>query len=262
MEKAITTKEGYSYHTDHFVCTSCGISLVSIQYKFCKDPATDKELLSCNHCYKPPQQGNICFVCNNQIIGPSILMKGQHAHPHHYTCFDCGHELRGDNFKEYDGEFYCVMDYDSLMSKICTKCGKPCKDRGTTVHSKLWHVDCFVCHVCKDPLVVGNFHMSNDGIPYCTPHFQELFGVMCFHCNTPVLAGGVKFQGNVFHDDHFRCSSCEKMMKDKEYVVWDNRAICQGCYNRIPKAVKKKAAKAAALAANPNLAGSGKSKKK
>lgn len=50
----------------------------------------------------------------------------------------------------------------------------------------------------------------------------------------------MKFLGKAYHDEHFRCSSCTKILKIGEFTAWDAKPLCKTCYKKLPKAVRKR----------------------
>lgn len=82
---------------------------------------------------------------------------------------------------------------------ICGACRRPIEERVVTALGKHWHVEHFVCAKCEKPFM-GNRHYERKGLAYCETHYHELFGNLCFICNTVIYGDGEywDFQGCVF----------------------------------------------------------------
>lgn len=54
---------------------------------------------------------------------------------------------------------------------------------------RCYHVDCFVCATCDEPLQEGQYAEHTDGDMYCQEHYAEVVGSatnMCGHCGEPI----------------------------------------------------------------------------
>lgn len=72
---------------------------------------------------------------------------------------------------------------------ICGACRRPIEERVVTALGKHWHVEHFVCAKCEKPFM-GNRHYERKGLAYCETHYHELFGNLCFVCNTVIYGDG------------------------------------------------------------------------
>lgn len=75
---------------------------------------------------------------------------GKYFHPHHFTCSECGKQLKENEFMEKDGRIYCMDDFLNLFAPKCVACRKPIKEEYCLVALEGdWHSNCFRCKVCK-----------------------------------------------------------------------------------------------------------------
>jgi len=241
--KAVNISNGKSYHSEHFLCVACGLSLVGKQYKIHKET----ELIYCPKCLEKEEitvrpDAHMCAMCSQPIVGHYLKIKGQYLHPRHFRCEECGCEFKGGDCREFEGDYYCIPHYEILLLKKCAKCGKPCKGRSLTALGKYWHTDHFTCHICNEPFNGPNFY-ENDGLPYCKTHYVQLFGDNCADCHLPITVGGAKFLGKAYHDHCFKCAQCTKILKNGEFTAWDSKAMCGTCYKKIPKSIRKRVEK-------------------
>lgn len=55
-----------------------------------------------------------------------------------------------------------------------------------TALGQVWHVEHFVCAVCKKELSSMGF-FERDGQPYCNDDYHKLFSPRCAYCKGPIL---------------------------------------------------------------------------
>eukprot|EP01128_Nolandella_sp_AFSM9_P010314 TRINITY_DN7100_c0_g1_i1.p1 TRINITY_DN7100_c0_g1~~TRINITY_DN7100_c0_g1_i1.p1 ORF type:complete len:502 (-),score=67.39 TRINITY_DN7100_c0_g1_i1:243-1577(-) len=241
--KIVNAQGGLTFHSEHFICVGCGTNLVGKRYKI--EPKTKH--VYCPSCMEKEiriirPEAHQCAMCNRPIIGAYLLIKGQYIHPRHFRCEECGIEFKGGDCHEFENDYYCTPHYEILLLKKCAKCGKPCKGRSITALGKVWHPDHFSCHICSEPFVESQF-FENDGLPYCQTHYIQLFGDNCAYCKEPIAEGGRKFLDKAYHPEHFKCSSCSKLLKDGQFTSWDSKPICKKCYGKLPEELRKKVEK-------------------
>lgn len=225
--------DNLSYHSEHFVCVCCGLNLVGRRYKIEEGTL----LLHCLKCIEKEihdlqKEAHMCAMCNLPIQGPYLLIEGKYLHPRHYRCTDCGIEFKGGDCNEFEGDLYCKVHYEILLLKKCAKCGKPIKGLALTAIEKSWHPDHFTCHICNELLAEKFF--AHEGLPYCAPHYAQLFGESCAHCHDPIIGTGQVFLDKAYHTHHFFCNTCKRLLKSGEFTSWDEKPICKKCYNELP----------------------------
>jgi len=228
-----------AYHAEHFLCGNCGMNLVGKRYRL--DKST--KMLKCTYCVGLEQrtarpQAHICAHCHIPINGEYIVLQGQYMHPRHFRCEECGTELSAQNFREFEGDFYCTAHYEILLLKKCARCGKPIMGRSISALGKVWHPEHFTCHICQKPFAESMFR-ENDGIPYCESHYNEGFGDKCEFCREPILSGGIKFLEKAYHNNHFRCDACQKPLTSGNFSSWEKKPLCINCYSKLPKKVRE-----------------------
>jgi len=93
--------DGNSYHPEHFICSTCGLTLSG--KKFYKKP----EGLICVACHDlilTPR----CAECNQPIKSRVIKSSfGKNYHPEHFLCSVCWNSLEGWPFQEINGKLVC-----------------------------------------------------------------------------------------------------------------------------------------------------------
>jgi len=240
-DKCVTTITGSKYHPNHFTCTGCGKNLVGAPYK------EDEGDLFCNGCKDTRSQRlapatETCAKCKKPIIGEFIVLNGQRMHSEHFRCEECGCDFRGGNCHEYEGKLYCLDDYNKLLRNTCASCHKPILGRSITALGRVWHPEHFVCFSCHEPFAGSNFY-EKDGKPYCELHYTQLFGTPCAKCDRPVVHNAIHFLDKVYHQEHFCCTGCDKLLKKGDITEWESKPMCMKCYKKLPDDVKKKVEK-------------------
>ncbi len=71
---------------------------------------------------------------------------------------------------------------------------------------KVYHQEHFTCTHCGKQLAGEGFHVEN-GDPYCSQDYKELFSVKCFACKQVIKAGDrwMEAVNQKWHSDCFRC---------------------------------------------------------
>ncbi|XP_067850582.1 PDZ and LIM domain protein 5-like isoform X3 [Heptranchias perlo] len=173
---------------------------------------------------KPPQQddntlvqmaeyipaGNrtpMCGHCNSIIRGPFLVAMGRSWHPEEFTCVYCNLSLANIGFVEEKGSVYCEKCYEQFFAPECARCQRKILGEIINALKQTWHVNCFVCVACMQPIRNNVFHME-DGDPYCEKDYYNLFGTSCHGCDFPIEAGDKFLQalGHTWHDTCFVCA--------------------------------------------------------
>lgn len=75
-------------------------------------------------------------------------------------------------------------------------------------------------------------YVEKDENFYCEPCFGQKFMKVCATCQQPITDNEfLRVEDLTFHEDHFKCSKCEHVMKDDKYFHHhEGKLICSGCY--------------------------------
>ena len=91
------------FHTDHFVCSVCSVSLNGNKKFFSK-----KGRLYCQKDYEQ-QFCDTCRQCKQKITSGSVIRAcGGMYHPEHFRCATCSVRLEGKYFSRDDNKPYCA----------------------------------------------------------------------------------------------------------------------------------------------------------
>jgi len=231
------------HHDNSFIILACGTNLVGVAHK--TDVPAKK--IFCKKCYGTQTvefmvEAHKCGKCGKMIQGKYLLINDQYMHPAHFRCTDCGKEFLGGDSYDFEGELYCKPHYEALILKKCGKCGKPVKGLGITALGKIWHNDHFLCTVCERPFGDKEFY-AKDGLAYCVVHYIERYGNVCEGCSKPIQKDGQQFNGKFYHPQCFKCPQCNDLLKPKQFVQWEQKAICRKCYGALPEDLRKRVEK-------------------
>ncbi|CAJ1058129.1 PDZ and LIM domain protein 7 isoform X2 [Xyrichtys novacula] len=171
----------------------------------------------------------LCGACNKIIRGRYLVALGRSWHPEEFTCSQCKAVLDEGGFFEERGSVYCTKCHDNRYAPNCAKCKK--KITGEIMHAlkMTYHVQCFKCAACKNPIRNQAFYME-EGEPYCERDFEKMFGTKCHGCDFKIDAGDrfLEALGYSWHDTCFVCALCQINLEGKTFYSKKDKPLCKG----------------------------------
>ncbi|XP_075901004.1 PDZ and LIM domain protein 5b isoform X3 [Nelusetta ayraudi] len=170
----------------------------------------------------------VCQKCNNIIRGPFLIAMGMSWHPEEFTCDHCNSSLVVSGFVEEQGRLYCQHCYSQYFAPTCARCKTKILGKITNALKDTWHVSCFTCVACQQPIGGNSFHME-DGQPYCEQDYYSMFGTNCHGCDFPIEAGD-KFLEALsvkWHDTCFVCAVCCANLEGQPFFSKKDKVLCK-----------------------------------
>ncbi|GKT55515.1 LIM domain-containing protein [Colletotrichum tofieldiae] len=215
----------------------------------------------------------LCHECGFPIEGRFVSLAGlsERFHPQCFSCYACGtglealeispepdahrkerlerirrrandevlEETPGMTMAE-DGDerlrFYCHLDWHELYAPRCKHCKTPILGEHVVALGEHWHYGHFFCAECGDPFEKGMTHIEKDGYAWCIncqTKRTERRAPKCKKCKTAVIGQYIRALGGEWHDECFRCASCQGGFEDGQIFpkeVGDKMMVlCTGC---------------------------------
>ncbi|XP_034752819.1 PDZ and LIM domain protein 5b isoform X7 [Etheostoma cragini] len=170
----------------------------------------------------------MCNKCNTVIRGPFLVAMGMSWHPEEFNCAHCHSSLAEHAFVEEKGQVYCERCYEQFFAPTCACCHQKIMGEVMNALKQTWHVSCFICVACKQPIRGNTFHME-DGQPYCEKDFYKLFGSNCHGCDYPIEAGDkfLEALGFTWHDTCFVCVVCSTSLEGQAFFSKKDKPLCK-----------------------------------
>ncbi|XP_072446980.1 PDZ and LIM domain protein 7 isoform X2 [Chiloscyllium punctatum] len=170
----------------------------------------------------------VCAHCNKVIKGRYLVALGRSWHPEEFTCNQCKMTLTEGGFFEEKGSVFCGKCYENKHAPNCAKCKQ--KIVGEIMHAlkQTWHVKCFNCTACKNPIRNKAFYME-EGQPYCERDYEKMFGTKCHGCDFKIDAGDrfLEALGYSWHDTCFVCAVCHINLEGKTFYSKKEKPLCK-----------------------------------
>uniref|UniRef100_A0A3B3X6A8 PDZ and LIM domain protein 7 n=1 Tax=Poecilia mexicana TaxID=48701 RepID=A0A3B3X6A8_9TELE len=179
-----------------------------------------------------PEDGGrtpVCGACNKIIRGRYLVALGRSWHPEEFTCSQCKAVLEEGGFFEERGSVYCTKCHDNRYAPNCAKCKKIITGEIMHALKMTYHVQCFKCAACKNPIRNQAFYME-EGEPYCERDYEKMFGTKCHGCDFKIDAGDrfLEALGYSWHDTCFVCALCQINLEGKTFYSKKDKPLCKG----------------------------------
>ncbi|XP_035990349.1 PDZ and LIM domain protein 5b isoform X3 [Fundulus heteroclitus] len=170
----------------------------------------------------------MCCKCNKVIRGPFLVAMGMSWHPEEFNCAHCRSSLVETGFVEENNQVYCVHCYEQFFAPTCASCNQKILGEVMNALKQTWHVSCFVCAACHQPIRGNTFHME-DGQPYCERDYYTMFGTNCHGCDFPIEAGDkfLEALGFTWHDTCFVCAVCTASLEGQPFFSKKDKPLCK-----------------------------------
>uniref|UniRef100_A0A3B1JW12 PDZ and LIM domain 5a n=1 Tax=Astyanax mexicanus TaxID=7994 RepID=A0A3B1JW12_ASTMX len=159
----------------------------------------------------------VCVHCDSIIRGPFLMVMGSAWHREEFVCVQCGECLGEQGFVEDEGSVYCTHCYQLYLAPTCSRCSHKILGEVINALKQTWHVYCFLCASCQQPIRNNTFHLE-DGEPYCEKgtHTHSLYTLY-----THIY----KFGNTCFLPQIIMVCSCS--LEGQEFFSKKDRPLCR-----------------------------------
>lgn len=112
------------------------------------------------------------------------------------------------------------------METVCVTCSKVIQGKILTALGKSYHPEHFQCKKCNQP-ITGTKFQENNGDPYCERDYTELFSKRCRGCTKPIKEKVISALGFDWHEEHFTCAACKKLLAGQSFFERDGLPYCR-----------------------------------
>lgn len=226
--------EGKNWHPEHFCCRYCETQLGGDDY------VKTRNIVMCNKCFTE-QINAVCFACKKSIEPDGRVVKHREKawHQKCFTCSICEKYLKTEKFIVKGVTLFCLDCFENSQSEvkpvtdkpsICDGCQQPVDVHDPHMSSDgiLWHKLCFACVFCKQELIGKPFLRHKAGL-LCQSCYGERVAHTCDRCRQKIVKGGVRHNGQHFHQDCFNCANCEIQLANIKFSTRDGSNLCFAC---------------------------------
>ncbi|XP_054276297.1 LIM homeobox transcription factor 1-beta-like [Macrosteles quadrilineatus] len=117
----------------------------------------------------------MCEGCGQKIHDRFLMRVGDASwHEHCLACSVCGVLLNHSCYWRAN-KLYCKPDYDRLFGVKCSRCGDRLLPHEMVMRAQahVYHLPCFVCVVCCQPLQKGEQFVLRGGQLFCRQDFEK-----------------------------------------------------------------------------------------
>ncbi|CAG9763306.1 unnamed protein product [Ceutorhynchus assimilis] len=128
-----------------------------------------------NSLIKREQTHEICESCGRKIQDRYLMRVADASwHEHCLCCSVCGVLLTQSCYTR-NMKLYCKADYDRIFGVKCSRCGDRLLPQEMVMRAQqhVYHLPCFVCVICCQPLQKGEQFVLRAGQLFCRQDFEK-----------------------------------------------------------------------------------------
>ncbi|ELP84900.1 LIM domain containing protein unc-97, putative [Entamoeba invadens IP1] len=218
------------FHPACFVCSNCGCSLLDEEY------LEDEGELYCDDCYKECC-GPRCYYCKQPIEDQAIQFNNRKYHTNHFGCFVCKTNLKGKQYKDVDGEPYCVdcakkKEEKEKQKDLCFKCKEPIIGDFILVNGMKCHPFHYQCAICHAEFTGGS-SIEFSGKRYCINCYKLVSAMVCEKCKKPIEGRSIQACGYMYHPDCLTCTECDAPLTKSSFFEHEGKPYCEFHFYRM-----------------------------
>jgi hypothetical protein len=174
-----------------------------------------------------------CSGCGERVTGRYLVAPNKK--PFHPECLRC--ELCGDGCETFASDpkrpnvLCCMNCHDERYAERCTRCDRPLKGEILTALGGKYHVKCFQCNLCSEP-IARKFveHPPGSQQIICPRCHEDKVCEKCDGCGRGMGGAFVRALGGKYHRECFKCNRCSRDVTSKYVEGPDGAPYCRGCH--------------------------------
>ncbi|XP_061730230.1 filamin-binding LIM protein 1 [Nerophis ophidion] len=180
----------------------------------------------------------VCAFCRKPIMFSEEVVNAldRHYHTGCFRCRSCLCLLAGKTFY-HKAEIPECEKCNEASLEICFSCGHKIRAKIIRAHQRTYHVSCFICVTCKQPL--NEYVQDDNGKVYCPLDYNRVRAKTCGACHKLIISKDgsipeyVQLDGRALHNECYKCEGCDFQFspEDSCYPL-NGRVLCLDCYKR------------------------------
>ncbi|XP_061881413.1 filamin-binding LIM protein 1 [Entelurus aequoreus] len=180
----------------------------------------------------------VCAFCRKPILFSEVWLNALDR-CYHKGCFRCGSclcPLAGKTFYQKAEIPECEKCNEASL-EVCFSCGHRIRARIIRALQRTYHVSCFICVTCKQPL--KEYIQDDNGKVYCPLDYNRMHAKTCGACHKLIISSDgsiptyVQLSGRALHNECYKCEDCDfQFSPESSYYPLNGRILCLNCNKR------------------------------
>ncbi|KAM5352791.1 hypothetical protein ACJ41O_005513 [Fusarium nematophilum] len=118
--------------------------------------------------------------------------------------------------------------------RYCGKCSEPLVGEYIKAFDQGWHLECFTCLDCNEPVKRYFVRDEDPTGPFCETDYFRRLDLLCHDCGRALRGSYITSFDKKFHPEHFSCHECKTVIGPEDsYYEHEKEAYCLRDYCRL-----------------------------